>query len=374
MWFYLSIFLVLALLSFIEIFFGIEKRISILIAVCISFFWGVLSCIRNGGPGDWENYQAYYTYLNYNNVFYLGIEPLYGLLNCIAKSIYENYHFFLFLENLIVMPIMCYSIFYLNDCTKGQNWDKKNSYILTMFLIIWSLSFGNIFIIRSTIAILFCLLSIKYIEKQKLLRFLFCIAIAAMFHRSAVFFSPAYFIYKLRLKKIHYFIMFFFTALILYFGNANQIMLSIANLLGDAFYSKAEMYMETGNTITYGIGYSVVFLMIKAILNIGFSLFVFLLLKKYFKNDNRYLGSVNLYFIGSILYIITLSVATAFSRVAGYYIYIQIVLIPYIFKIKEKKSFKLLIFFTLIVYLLIRMIVNLGNFESYIPFQTIFNT
>lgn len=374
MWFYFSIFIILGLLSFIEIFYGYSKKVSIILSISVCFFWGILSCIRNGGPGDWNNYSTYYLYFNYNNIFTSELEPLYGLLNCISKSIYPDYHFFLFLENLIVMPLTCYSVLYMSNCTKGKKWCRENSFAVTTLLIIWAISFGNIFIIRSTIALVLCMFSVRFIEHRKFIKFFITLVLAMGFHRTAIFFLPAYWLYNIKIKRKYFIIIFLGTIVIASFFNVNPLLINVANFLGDDFGNKMELYTELGYSNTNGSNYSILFLTIKAFINVGVLATLFFWMKKYFGEEKKFDVSLNIYSVGASVYIFSLMVLSVLARIAGYYIVFQMFLLPYVFRIKTNKSFKIIIYFVFITYLALRMVTNLGNFESYIPFQTIFNT
>lgn len=81
--------------------------------------------------------------------------------------------------------------------------------------------------IRQTLAMSICLFAYEEIKKQRLLRFLLIIGIAFLFHQSAVFFIPAYFIGRVKWSIITAFG--FFTVFILSLSSFEMI-ISIANI------------------------------------------------------------------------------------------------------------------------------------------------
>lgn len=61
---------------------------------------------------------------------------------------------------------------------------------------------------RNAIAIFICYLAMKYIEEEKLIKYILMISIASTFHTTAIIFSPLYFLSKIKLTLKQFLILF----------------------------------------------------------------------------------------------------------------------------------------------------------------------
>ena len=105
-----------------------------------------------------------------------------------------------------------------------------------------------------------------------------------------------------------------------------------------------------------------------------FLVFLYLYFKK-FKNEEQYNGMFNLYFVGYFLYVGAFIYSNTFFRASSFYTMTQIILMPYIFKIKSSKGINMILFVVFSVYFGLRMFSLLNNYwDLYVPYKSIFNT
>lgn len=376
---YIVTFAFFSILSYREMF-GCKTKNSysidkILRAICIVFLL-LLTTIRGGTNGDYITYKETFDSID-TSVFSIknfAFEPLYSTLQWICKTIVNDFQFFLFIIGLLVIVLEvkymksfrvdCNGLTFIGKTTgiKVKQQDS-NKYFFTLLLIFWGLYHANIFVIRSTIALMICLYSTKFIVSKRKLSFLFFVLIATGFHYSALCFLPAYWIYYFK-SRLSVKLLIVFIASILLMIFLDDILLLIGKILGyvygEKINNKITEYVTQG--FTYGAGDSLaskgIILFSKAAINIGLLIFIGCRLWIKNRNNTLYVGCLNLYLFGCILYLATLSLSYAFARVSIYYNIFQIPLFLFCFE-KHNRNQKKRIWALLIVYLFFRMTVNL---------------
>lgn len=199
----------------------------------VATFFLVLSAIRWERGTDWSPYYEYFISiqsidLGSNDRFELG----YKYLNYIVNLISDNYTVFLAICALIVYAFQKKAILnfsFLNlkrSINQDVNLKYENEYPMTMLLIIWTLYLGNVFVVRSTIAYIILFFSIIYIRERRLLLFLVFVTIAALFHRSAIIFLPAYYLYHIRLNKRLIVLVIMLLPLVIYLADDGMLLLT----------------------------------------------------------------------------------------------------------------------------------------------------
>lgn len=367
---FVSIFLALAWMSFIELFTTGNKRFKSFFAFFMIATLLVLTTIRGGTRGDYVTYKEVYTYMT-DTSFLLAkdnfmFEPLYSLLQWICKKLVDNFQFFLLTIGTLVISLehMYAKKFRIPKSKGGSLEDDKEKnvgepgrYYFTIFFVLWGLYAANIFVIRSVIATMICMYSTQFIENKKFIKFLLCVAIATGFHYSALVFLPAYFIFRLR-SRLSTKLFVFVLASAFLMVSIRPIAMAAANLLGGTVATKMEYYLNAtdflfGTNMSNGTA-----LAVRAVLNIGVLLIVGIYFWRFNKNDEYYEGYFNLYIVGCILYIATLTIGYAFARLSIYYNIFQIPLLMYVFKSCSMKHNKVICWIIFVSYIATRFIAN----------------
>ncbi len=169
--------------------------------LCISIFFLILLLLlsmRSVNTGiDLKNYKYFFNSisnlslhesLNYSEKG----EPLFYLLNKVI-SIISNNNFQVFLTVVAIISILPIYLFYYN---------KSDNALLTIALFLTVAPFTIFFSgLRQSIAIGIIVFSFKYIENNKIIKFIIYLLIAFFFHRSAIFCLPLYLVYHIKINK-----------------------------------------------------------------------------------------------------------------------------------------------------------------------------
>lgn len=151
------------------------------------------------------------------------VEPGYLTFVSLVKTIWNNFHFFIFVSTLID-AILLLHIF------KRFSPNVSLSFVV---LIVMSL-FLEISLYRNMKAILIFLLGMQYIQQQKLWKYMLVLLLACSFHLSAFLFFSLYFF--LNRNCFWMFIVLFVLGLVVYIGNFDVSSSLIVHLpLGDKY-------------------------------------------------------------------------------------------------------------------------------------------
>lgn len=142
-----------------------------------------------------------------------------------CKKIWNNYNFFL---TVVAIPYL-FSFFRL---LKKYSSDILMSCLMFLALSYWGYEFT---VLRHCMAVALTIRSYDYIQKKEFLKFIVCIAIATLFHATAIIFLPAYFLDKTNFK-LKYFGMIGVLGLILFMFK-NKIMSLIFLLISGTRFS-----------------------------------------------------------------------------------------------------------------------------------------
>lgn len=371
MFIYVIIFCMLACLSFVELFCCYPEKYKDLTVKIFSILYIILTTVYAGPIGDYNTYNKYFKNTSISHMYNISLnkfEYLYEVLGVVIRLFTENYVLFRLVLGIIVM-ILWYNIY--------EYWENAmfRRYTITILFITWALHFGNIFIIRSTVAVAICIYSIRYIERKDLKKFLILTIVAMGFHMMSIAWIPAYWIYsKVKWKKYYYIV---FSISIIISSKLPQIVLKIVSYLGASIYGRVYSYFLQGTKQTYGLIYTNNFTMFKALANIVFLLIVFeyvIYRKKklrILKDEEHYF---NLYLIGIIAYTISFYVSIAIGRAALLYTSVQYFILPQIFDLPEFKKnlfVRYVAYMVMVFYLYLRMYMTIKG-SSYVPFNIVF--
>jgi hypothetical protein len=184
--------------------------------------------------------------------------------------------------------------------------------------------------IRQSIAMAICLFSYKYIQERKLFKFLLIIFFAGLFHKSSIFFIPAWFIAFKKINTTNIFINFIVGIAILAFSK--PLMLATSTLL------ELEYGIESANS-------GRIFFLIVMVITILSLIYRKNLLQA---NPNNIIF-INLNFISAILWGMRLISRTA-ERPSFYYLFATIILLEQILvSLKNNQEKQLLIYVAVIL-------------------------
>ncbi|QBO59676.1 EpsG family protein [Chryseobacterium salivictor] len=277
----------------------------------------VISGFRNEKIGpDTENYKSMFQDIadgNYDD----RIEPGYIYFNKLLQFFTSDSQW-LFIIVAVFLSVSIGTFVYKN---------ARDPFLAILFFVTLGLFQFSLSGIRQTIAVAITLLSMELIKKRKLFWFLGLIFLASMFHKSALFFIPAYFIAH-RNVTVKNVIIYFFGFTAIYFS-AEFFLLKAADIL--------ELNYGVEETNNGGVFFSIVLL----ITVLGFRNRKRIVAVH--SNSNKGIKSsniifINLNFISLLLWAIRLVSRTA-ERLTFYYMPSTYLLLEeYVSSIKTKKN------------------------------------
>lgn len=357
----------LIIICFLLLFFSIKelftiegkKKYKIIYQLFISFFV-LISSFRWENGTDWDSY--FYVWDSCYEITFIGImEPAFMFLISFSHWLIDDFVFY-----QIIMAIICIIppsvIIY-----------KYSPYPLFSLLVWYACYISHIFNVRQVIAISLLFTTIPYIQNRKLIPFLFSFILAFCFHATAIVALPMYWLWNVKIRRMYAYIILGSVCFISIVGSS--IIPSLMYTLGGEFYAeKLNFYLEENADNTFGQHYSLVQMLIRGIINRSFILIIgFYLLERLRIKDNIINGIINMYFIGTLLFMLVTPISPALQRMCTYYDIFQVLLIPSIFLYRMKKSLKLSFFLFLSFYLCYRFWGVILNYkELYIPYKLYF--
>lgn len=265
-----------------------------------------------------------------------------------CKSLYNNYFFFQAI-NFTVDFFLLYIFF--------KKFIKFKILFAFVFYYLFSGLTIEINLLRNAKAILIFLCSIKYIEQRKLIKYSICIFFACLFHSSAIFYLPLYFILNLKISKNIIFCFFligniFYVFQIQWFMKLAEFVLYL--LPNTKITWLLKLYLHSDFAISYGF-------------SVGFieRTFSFLLIS-HFRNDLIKKRSFNIIFVNSFyIYIFIFLYLSEFrillERVTVLFVFSYWILYPQIYSNISKKS----------KYVFLLLLLLYGGFKNYFAHREI---
>jgi hypothetical protein len=198
-------------------------------------------------------------------------------------------------------------------------------------------------LLRNSKAIMIFLISLKYINQRKIVKYILLNILGSLFHVSAVLYLPLYFINRKFSRKIILFLFILGNLIfILQLQWCKFILLSIASLFSSRLSILLEMYLSWDKTSQpYGI-------------TIGYleRFFSFIIIYYYsnslYKKDKSNLIFINFYFLYSFIFLFFSEITILLDRVAILFIFPYWILYPRIYDLlsrKYKQVFLLILLF-----------------------------
>ncbi len=215
-------------------------RIFILCSALVLFF--ILMLQDTDSNGDLILYSDSYSTIGYRSFAYFGRnwkdmkDPFYFFCTwCFSKIGFDFYAWKTLVSFFFVFSfyrlILRYSV------------NPAMSLIVFLTLGLYAFSFSGL---RQTLALAVIMCTYPYLKEKKLLRFILCVVVAALFHRTALIFLVAYPIYRLQAKIRNLIFIVLAGAVVLVNANAiTRLYLSVAGAEDD--YSR---YLEMDNSLS----------------------------------------------------------------------------------------------------------------------------
>lgn len=348
-------------ISFIEVV-GVKirrdyKRIIIFI---VFVFLIVLSTIYYGPVGDLYEYENYFYNVKLSHLLHptKPFEKGYILLNAVLRLFSDQYWVL-----RLVLAIIVVAFWKKIIISKDDNFLLGKEF-LALFCL-WALKNGNIFIVRSSIAVVILIYSIRYIENKNFNKFFLMVFIAFMFHTIAIVFIPAYWLYHWKTSRKYLYLLIILAAIMS--PVLPKIITYFAGFIPFTYIrSKIIHYINDSGLISYtNLSYGQHLL--KAMINMGSSVIMFEFISRNTnKMNDRFEGRLNLYTLGVLIYMIAINVSTGLTRAALPYMDMQIIMLPQLFECpfaKKNYTNRMILFVTFSLYLFLRMYVNLDGLE-----------
>lgn len=362
----LSLALILFPFSFLDRAFNTQTKKFIIFLFCVLFI--ILSGIRWNTGTDWDAYlYSFSAATTYDNAVNspISFEWGYSVLNLLINKLVGSYTVFLFIFGFITIYIKFFVI----------NRTQFIGCALFSLYIFYCYSMGDIVFGRQSLAISLVLFSFIYILRKELLKFIFCIFLASLIHRSAIICLFLYYIYNLNISKKNMLLIFISSMIVgltlfnIKISNLNIPILSQISAFA-AYQDKIDAYSELGQ-VSYGQVNSNLSNILGYIRKALFVIPMIILVKK--ENIVIY-RLLNFSIFGSMVYFILGAIATDFKRLGGYFDIFDILIIPAVlYGIDNKKvRYFLILIYSIMIFL--RLYTSLFNFwDEYDPFITIFD-
>lgn len=314
------------------------------------FFIALLAmlALRSASVGvDLKNYIYYFEkiqIINFASLPYVEIELGYVWLNKLCSLVSNNFHFFVFVVAIIcVVPI--------KNLYEKKIQDPYLTIVLFMCMPVFPMLFSGL---RQAIAIAIGCIAYSFVEKRKIIPYLFTIFIAVLFHKSAIILLLMYPLYVYRLKRKHL-LMFVPLALFIFVYN-EEVFRLVLPILGDRY---TEMYGIITNTGAYAM----------LVLFVIFLIFSLIVVDDK-KIDEETRGLIN--FLGFVIMVqLFAPINNSAMRMSYYYILFIPLLIPKVIYFSKKgmrqitnlARYFMLFFFT--VYFIYDMVTGADVLEIY---------
>lgn len=281
----------------------------------------------------WEVGIDFYTYLNaYNNLISGktdNIEWTFKILSLIVPSLTFIFIFYAFFSVLLTVKVI-----------------KDNSQFIFLSLLLF---FSNVFlrydmgIMRQGLALAVTMWALKYAIKRKFFKFIICIFIAVLFHRSAIIFIPAYFIVNIRFSNSAIIII-TLVCMILGITDFWKYAVKIVAYLHLPGMDKYLGHLNNSNYINYSLRATDISMLAFLFL------FMFIIDRKDAKIGKMNRALLNLYFTGVCIYYLFRPYTTLSDRGSYYYCIYEVLLLPLLLKYVDNKWLRAIVLLAVCLY------------------------
>lgn len=365
---YISLFLLLLLFSFYEIYFIKINNLNYTLFIFSFIILVTLGSLRWNTGTDWDPYFRLFedndslrSFLVYHGKY--SPEKGFLMMNYIVKRIYDNYTFFLF-----VCSVICLGFTF-------QFIKKYSSFPLFSIFLFYCFFLGFIFLTRQAIAVSIMLFSIRFIENRNFCKFFMVISLAATIHSSVILFIPSYWIYNNNYSNQTIVIILLFSMLVGAFDLILIPLKQIALLLGNnsKLGYRINVYIEDNDILNDNVNPTLVrlFSFSKRILIIPFLLYFRKSIQERVPHFN---GLFNLYIFGTVLFFCFYPISVISVRGSLIFTMLEIILIPLLLYQTRHFINKFLLTSFIAIYGLVKLFWALNSYwDLYVPYYSIFS-
>lgn len=352
--FYIFLFIMVSLISFVGLFnVSNQKKKVLFLLVCMLFAF--LSGTRWNGP-DW---QIYYPFWQDNNTYddftnsYISVDYGYAVINFIIKQLSDDYTVLLCILAMVIIGIRAKFILAFSLCPLFS-------------LIYWFGTYiGDIFFIRQTLAVTITLISYYFIIRKQPIPFVACTLVAASIQISVIFYLLAYYLYH---KKIPAYVWCIFLVLSLTVSAYMQpsLLASIASSL-DLIPVDMERVADKALAYSNETQDSLLLSYLRRLFFLPFELWA---VNKMMKLDERFRGNVNLIAFGTCMFFVFANMSTT---VAGrtstpFHIY-EVIVIPEMLLLFNSIYYRIVGWGVLVAFSFWKFINEINNYYIfYVPY------
>lgn len=322
---------VLFCFAFYEMYSGNQKQSDRLFIISIVMLV-LLDGLRWETGTDWYAYERYFETSDRPSAEYNYFEIGYVVFTRFFKTISDSYTLFLFAHS-----IFCYSLI-------GSTIKRYAKFPLLTLALYYCIMLPYQGMNRQYMAMAILIFSIRYIFNRSLWRFLICLFLAFLFHRSSLIFLFAY--WMVRPQKLPVYIAIYVVfVLISLSGIVNRIPPELFYFMGEKAGDKADQYMYVG-----AVGSSLVYTLM-SIAKRSLWIVAVLLYYKAFINIKHFALYYNFFFFAScILLVIGNSAMQAFGRSILTYTVFEAFIIPYLLYIFKENQTRIIMFCVVVLY------------------------
>jgi len=324
------------------------------ITLC-SFIYIIFFGLRGFIGWDWTNYyNRYQSIKDLSNILINSSVPEWGFIIYMSlfKTFLLDYYVFVFIN--VILHILLLNIFLKRYLPPGY-------YVFGLIIFLVMGGFGmEIDTMRNIISILLFILSLKYIEERKIIKYYALNIIGLLFHSSTIIFLPLYFILHKKMNRnlIAFIFIIGIIIFLLKIEYAKPLVLFISKIIGGRIQAITNTYLN--NTITgksYGLSIGLLERIFSAVLIIVY----YQKLINYSKHNIIFINVFVLYFF-FFFYFSEISIISI--RVGGLFIFAYWILWPSIIYVSKIKINRQLILCVMLLYSFFKMI-GLTRFQLY---------
>lgn len=358
--FYFILFTVFGVSSILEVFY-LKKNQNYWIFIFFTCILFTMSFIRRENGADWS---LYYSFFNKSNSWLIDSQFEWGFarINEFVKIYFDNFTVLLFILGAILFLFQTKAILYFSP------------YPITSLFLLWSVSLGNVFFVRQTIATAILFYSIRFVQEKKIIPFFLLIVLAMLFHRSSLVFIFAWWFYHLKLKPVFLLSILVFCPIGAYFFSN-----FIANHLGEmngvlGVFGNKLTYYATHRNETFGMKAPLREIVVRSFINRFVLLLLFVLsFRKILENNYKLRGLINIYWVGALISLSMIFISFAFVRFSFAYDIVLIIIIPSLILNCTKLNEKIYLYAFFFIYAALKLyiLITRSYFDLFIPFNII---
>lgn len=343
---FIILFIVITLLAIMDYY--SQHNIGLFISAIILV---IVAGIRYNVGYDYHSY--YWYYITGEGRFEKG----FNFLNSVGHSLHLDVFQFQIFYSFLTIGLLAYFLY--KNVEPGIGGFAILYYFSRFY---WVRDLGQI---RSSLASIICLYSIKYIREKRIIPFLFVILIAGSIHRGAFIFVAAYFIANVFNKDIKL--------------NKTLVLLGLAYIVGIILQHYPIIIQKLTNESAYSVssqyttnsaGSAVTLFMQMGII------LIYAILKKYSSNyENKFMDTIaNVYFTGTLVAISLLGYRTLGYRLDTILNTVEIIMVPFLIK-KAITNKALIVTLNIVACALVFYMIMFsdGSYMNFMPFNTMFS-